>query len=138
LAWLTKHKQGLVGPIVDPTLAGRCTPFWASREKNVTSTEQACRMRQIVERASDKIFNGACTWAKSTAGEREKNGPSELVVPNCQGAPTRGGGEIFQKKVLGLLIISIENKEFPVNSNCALYFTCRTRPLPKAIIPFVT
>jgi hypothetical protein len=29
-------------------------------------------MRQIVERASDKIFNGACTWAKAIAGGRKK------------------------------------------------------------------
>jgi hypothetical protein len=70
--------------------------------------------------------------------EGEKNGPSELVVPNCHGGPTRGGLKFSKKNVLALLIISIENKEFTVNSNRVLYFTCRTRPLSKTIIPFVT
>jgi hypothetical protein len=48
------------------------------------------------------------------------------------GGPTRGGLK-FSNKVLTLLIISNENKELTVNSNRALYSTCRARPLPKYI-----
>jgi hypothetical protein len=47
-------------------------------------------------------------------------------VPNSHGGPTRGGLKFSKKKVLALLIISIENKEFTVNSNGALYFTYQT------------